>query len=67
MCFFWFESLPEPTSYSMDSLREFFGMSKANAHDALGDCKDTAMLLIRFLRLIRSISEKVKFKGSFGV
>jgi DNA polymerase III epsilon subunit-like protein len=62
----WFENSNEVTSYSMDNMREYFGISKDNAHDALKDVEDTAMLFCRFMRLYRRTSGSVKFKGAFG-
>ena len=61
-----FENSNEVTSYSMDNMRDYFGMSKENAHDALKDVEDTAMLLCRFMRLYRRTSSSVRFKGAFG-
>ena len=61
----WFENSTDVTSYSMDNMREYFGISTANAHDALKDVKDGANLLCRFLRLHRRTAKTVKFKGSF--
>ena len=60
------ENSNEVTSYSMDNMRDYFGMSKENAHDALKDVEDTAMLLCRFMRLYRRTSSSVRFKGAFG-
>ena len=65
MAYNWFENMEEPKSYSMDSLREFFGMSKDGAHDALQDVRDTGQIITRFMNLHRRFAEKVKFKGSF--
>ena len=64
-CFMWFENRKEPASYSMDVLREFFGMETEGGHDALKDVRDTAEIFIRFQRLCRKTGEKVKFKDSF--
>ena len=64
-CFQFFENLPEPTSYSLDTLREFFGISLEGAHDALYDVKNCAEIFIRWQRLIRRTAEKVRFKDSF--
>jgi DNA polymerase III epsilon subunit-like protein len=61
----WFENSRAVTSFSMDNMREYLGMSTANAHDAMKDVKDTAGLLCRFLRLYRRTARNVKFKGSF--
>ena len=65
LCFYWFENLEKPTSYSMDNLRDYFTISKDNAHDALQDCRDTSAILIKFLKLHRRIAAKTKFEGSF--
>jgi DNA polymerase III epsilon subunit-like protein len=65
LCFLWFENTSEPASLGMDILREYFGVSKDGSHDALNDCKITAQLLIRFLKVHRYYANKVKFKGSF--
>lgn len=65
MMFYWFEGGNELKNYTLDHVREYFGLSGENAHDALKDVKDTAQLLIRFLKLHRNLADKVKFKGSF--
>jgi len=62
----WFENSEEVTKYSMDSLRDYFAMSKDNAHDALQDVIDGANLFIKFLSLQRSMGKRVKFKGAFA-
>ena len=62
----WFENNQDVKGYSMDYLRDYFGMDKENAHDALQDVKDTANLLIKFMRLQRSLLKKVKFEKSFA-
>lgn len=43
-------------SISMDSIRDWLGMSKENAHDAKADIYDTAEIMIRFLKLYRGIT-----------
>lgn len=63
--FLWFESNNELKNYTLDHLREYMGISKENAHDALKDVKDTAEIMIRFLKLHRNLSQKIKFRGSF--
>ena len=53
----------------MDYMRDYFGMSdhsKENAHDALQDVKDTANLMIKFLKLQRGLLKKVKFEKAFA-
>lgn len=57
----WFEYSRNPpklngrVSYSFDSLRQYFGMSTENAHDALVDVRQEAELLQRFLRLQKNL------------
>ena len=62
----WFENNQDVKSYNMDYLREYFGLSKDNAHDALQDVKDTANILIKFLKLQRNLLRKRKFEKTFG-
>lgn len=63
--FYWFEHNQDLKSYTMDSLRDYFGIDKTGAHDAIKDVKDTAEIMIRFLKLHRSLASKVKFRDSF--
>lgn len=65
LVFMWFEGNNELKNYTLDNLRDYLGISKEGAHDALKDVKDTANILIRFMKLHRSIAAKVKFRGSF--
>jgi DNA polymerase III epsilon subunit-like protein len=65
LAFYWFENLVEPTSYSMDALREFFGITKEGGHDAFKDVEDCAMMIIKFMNLHRRYSKKIKFKDAF--
>lgn len=66
LVFLWFENNNDLKSYSLDSLREYFGISKDGAHDALKDVKDCAEILIRFLKLHRRMGQKILFKNSFA-
>ena len=50
----------------MDTLRERMGLSTENAHDALQDVKDTANLMIKFMKLHRRIAPKIKFEKAFA-
>lgn len=65
LAFYWFENLPEPKSYSMDSLRDFFGIDKEGAHDAFKDVLDCEEMIRRWFLLTRKIAAKVKFKNAF--
>jgi len=62
--FLWFENKSDITSHSMDFMRDYLGMPKDNAHDALQDVKDCAEIIIKFLKLHRSVASKVKFKDA---
>lgn len=64
LVFYWFESF-DLKSYSLDNIRDYLGISKEGAHDALKDVQDCAKILIRFLRLHRNLVTKINFKGSF--
>ena len=61
----WFESVPDIKSLTLDSLRDYLGIDKTGAHDALKDVRDCADILVRFLRLHRSLAAKIKFRDSF--
>lgn len=65
LVFYWFEGNSELKNYTLDNLRDYLGISKEGAHDALKDVRDTANIMIRFLRLHRNLSNKIKFKASF--
>jgi len=67
LLFYWFESNGDVKNLTLDNVRDYMGISKAGAHDALKDVKDCAELLIRFMRLHRNLSKKIKFKDSFAV
>jgi DNA polymerase III epsilon subunit-like protein len=62
----WFENNSDVKGYSMDYMRDYFGMPKDNAHDALQDVKDTANILIKFLKMQRNLSKKIKFEKTFA-
>ena len=62
----WFENNADVKGYSMDYMRDYFGLSKDNAHDALQDVKDTANILIKFLKMQRNLSGKIKFEKAFA-
>lgn len=68
LLFYWFEGFQEIEKMNMDYIRDYFGIPKTNAHDALQDVKDIGSVLIRFLRLHRNLvnSGKIKFKGAFN-
>jgi NAD kinase len=62
----WMENNPDVRSISMDSMRDLMNIDKTNAHDALQDCLDTAQILVKFMKLHRSISPKVQFEKAFA-
>jgi DNA polymerase III epsilon subunit-like protein len=46
-------------------MRDYLGISKEGAHDALKDVQDCAKILIRFMKLHRRLVPKIVFKDSF--
>ena len=64
--FQWFDNSNELRDHKMDTLREFFGLSTANAHDSLVDVKQTALLLKSFIQLHRKVATRVNFKNSLN-
>lgn len=67
----WFESLTDgPKNHKMDTLREYFGMSSKNAHNAMVDVEQEATVITHFLKLHRRITSgqhgKLQFKGAFS-
>ena len=63
--FYWFEGNNNLKNYTLDHVRDYFGISKEGGHDALKDVRDTAEIMIRFLRLHRSLSKKITFEKAF--
>lgn len=66
LMFLWFENNSDIKSLSLDNMRDYLGISKDGAHDAMKDVKDCASLLIRFMRLHRNEAKKIKFRNSFA-
>ena len=64
--FTWFENLPEPLSYNLDTMRDFLGISKEGSHDAFKDVEDCAEIFIYWQKMIRGVAEKVRFKQAFA-
>lgn len=62
--FLWFENTPEINSYSMDKMRQYFGISTEGSHEAMKDVIDTADLIRRFLYIHRSVGQNITFKGA---
>jgi DNA polymerase III epsilon subunit-like protein len=70
----WVENDGEVERLSMDWLRDYFGMSKENSHDALTDTRQTGELIIRLLKLNRTLRERktrdgvplIQLKGSLS-
>ncbi len=62
-----FENTNDIVAYKLDTLREFFGLSKANAHSAHVDVEHCGMILMRILKFHREIGKKYlpKMKNCF--
>ena len=73
---FWTENNDDLKSLKLTSVCEWMGFSKAeieNAHDALQDVKNTAKILVRLMRMARTLtagdeynSPRLQMKNSFG-
>jgi len=69
LVFAWTENNPDIKSRSLTAMCEYFGLPTANiegAHDALQDVKNTANILIKFLKYHRAVAEKTKFEKAFA-
>jgi DNA polymerase III epsilon subunit-like protein len=64
--FMWTEGDPSVKSISMDSLRERMGLSTENSHDALQDVKDTANIMIKFMKTHRAVYRNLKVENAFA-
>ena len=64
--FMWTEGDPSIKSVSMDSLRDRMGLSKENAHDALQDVKDTANIMIKFMKTHRAVYRNLTIDKAFA-
>lgn len=64
--FMWTEADPSVKSISMDATRERMGMSKENAHDALQDVKDTANIMIKFMKTHRAVYQNLSLDKAFA-
>lgn len=72
--FHWFENSDELPNIKMDTLRDYFAMSKEGAHDALVDVRQTGALIMKFLNVCRTLrsrtredgSKLIKFQGAFA-
>ena len=64
--FWWFENQNEPKKYTMDTIREFLGMSSKNAHDALQDVYDEGAILIKLLKTQRWVTNSLIAQGKLG-
>lgn len=63
--FMFFESDSSLAKYNMDTLREYFGLSKEGGHNAITDVKQTAALIIRFMKFARNCVKGRNFEGTF--
>ena len=65
MLFWWTENLQEIRSISLNSIREWLGITTEGAHNAQKDVLDCAQILIRFLKYTRKHAINTKFAKSF--
>jgi len=65
--FYWFEGNNELKNYTLDNVREYLGLGNSGSHDALNDVRATADIMMRFMKLHRNLSNKVKFRNAFAL
>jgi len=59
--FMFFENLRALGQMSLSSVKEYFGFPNTGAHNAVIDCLWTAEILIRYLRITRSIAQEIDY------
>ncbi len=62
----WTEGDPTVKSISMDNLRKRMLMKSDNAHDALQDVKDTANIMIKFMKTHRAVYRNLELEKAFA-
>ena len=50
----------------LDTMRDFFGIQAAQAHEAYSDTLDSAKLLVQFMQFHRRHANDEKFKGALS-
>lgn len=63
MMFLWMESDARVEKYTLDYLRDFFGLDKKGGHDALKDCLDCSLIIKRFVKYQRYLVNRVDGDG----
>ena len=64
---YWFENSNDLPNQKMDTIRDYFGLGTAGAHEAMTDTIQTAQLVMRFLELHRKTFKLIQFKGSCNI
>jgi DNA polymerase III epsilon subunit-like protein len=62
--YWWHENSSDLPNIKLTTLCEWLGLDTTKAHDALYDVKNTAKIMIKFMRLKRYLFPKIKFAGS---
>jgi exonuclease I len=62
----WTEGDPSVKSISMDNLRIRMGLKSTMAHDALQDVKDTANIMIKFMKTHRAVYRNLDLEKAFA-
>ena len=68
MHLFWYhlyENSREYESLSFDNARDYLGLTRTGAHNALTDCRQGVQVMARFMKYIRKHAQQANFKGSF--
>lgn len=65
LMFLFFEGTDEMPNLKLDTIRDYMGYSKENAHSALPDVIFTAEIWIRYLKFMRKITSSGRFRNAF--
>lgn len=58
---FWFLfSSNPPENFKLDTMRDYFGMSKKGAHEAITDVRQCSELIIKFLHLYKTLTPRIE-------
>lgn len=66
MLYLWTEGDPSVKSISMDNLRIRMNLKSTMAHDALQDVKDTANIMIKFMKTHRAVYRNLDLEKAFA-
>jgi DNA polymerase III epsilon subunit-like protein len=64
IAYLFFSKLKDVDNLKLDTIREYLGISKDGAHNAVKDVADTAAIISRFLKFCQNVGLSTKFAGT---